>query len=351
MSWVAQLARADIVSLQAYEYASWEPDLTRMHANELPWRAPKDESVFGLNRYPEPQPKDLVERLAQLYGAAPHSVLAARGSDEAIDLLVRAFCRAGQDSVLVCPPTFAMYTLAAAIQGARVVSVPLRAMQGFALDADAVLQMCTPEVKIVFLCSPNNPTGNLLSEEAIVRITQALTTRALVVVDEAYVEFAACQSLARYLPQLPNLAVLRTLSKAHGLAGVRCGTLIADPDVITLLKKIIHPYAIPQLTLEAVLKLLEPGQLATVRKTTALVRFERERVTKELARLPFVKRVWPSKANFILAEFADAAQALFRAHEAQLLVRDVRGYLGLASALRITIGTLEENERLLEAWA
>lgn len=351
MNWVAQLARPDIVALQAYEHAAWEPDFTRLHANELPWRAPGDHSRSGLNRYPEPQPQALVCRLASLYGVPEEAVLAGRGSDEAIDLLVRAFCRAGQDAVLVCPPTFGMYAVAARIQGAAVVNVPLRAQEGFALDEQAVLEHCTPEVKLVFLCSPNNPTGNLLASDAILRIARALAHRALVVVDEAYVEFAARESLARHLPQAPNLAILRTLSKAHGLAGARCGTLIADPEVIRLVRKLIAPYAIAQLTLEAVVTLLEPEELAVMRERTAHIRAERDRVALALARLKCVKRVWPSKTNFILAEFEDPAQALSQTRAAALLVRDVRGHPGLSHALRITIGTAAQNERLLRAWA
>jgi len=350
MSWVTELARPEIVALKAYEHAAWEPQLERLHANELPWRASGDESLAGLNRYPEPQPRALIERLAALYGAAPESILAGRGSDEAIDLLVRAFCRAGRDTVLVCPPTFAMYAVAARIQGAHVATVPLRAAAGFALDERAVLEQCTADVKLVFLCSPNNPSGNLLDEPTIVRIAGKLAGRALLVVDEAYLEFASTHSLARHLAELPHLAILRTLSKAYGLAGARCGTLIADPEVIALLRKVMPPYAIAQLTLEAVLKLLEPAKLADASKRIALIRAERERLTAALAAMPQVVRVWPSAANFVLAEFTDAGAALQRARDARLLVRDARGYPGLGRALRITIGSIEQNDRLLEAW-
>jgi histidinol-phosphate aminotransferase len=350
MSWVRQLARPDIVALKPYEHAAWEPGLTRLHANELPWRCEADESLAGLNRYPEPQPRALIEALAALYGVAPQSVLACRGSDEAIDLLVRSFCRAGADAVLVCPPTFGMYALAARIQGARVVSAPLSAEQGFALDASAVLARCTPEVKLVFLCSPNNPTGNLLREEAILAIADALAGRALVVVDEAYLEFATRASLAQQLPRRPQLAVLRTLSKAHGLAGARCGALLADPEVIGLLRKVIPPYAIAQLTLEAATRALQPARLAALEERLALLRAERARLQQALAQLPGVSRVWPSDANFILAQFAYAAAALARARQARLLVRDARGYAGLPDALRITVGTAQQNDRLLQAW-
>jgi histidinol-phosphate aminotransferase len=350
MSWITELARPEIVALRGYTAAAWEPELVRLHANELPWRAPGDDSHAGLNRYPEPQPKALVERLAGLYAVSRECVLVCRGSDEAIDLLIRAFCRADRDAVIVCPPTFGMYAVAAQIQGASVRSVPLRAAGDFALDEEAVLRACTAEVKIVFLCSPNNPTGNLLETTAILRIVQALAGRALVVVDEAYVEFAGSKSLVEHIPGHSNLCVLRTLSKAHGLAGARCGTLIADAEIIGLLNKVIAPYAITQLTLEAVLRLLEPSQLATTSLLIAQVRSERERVTKAVARLPGITRVWASAANFLLVQCADAGRALARARQAQLLVRDMRLHPELPGALRVTIGSAAENGRLLEAW-
>jgi histidinol-phosphate aminotransferase len=349
LSWVHELARADIVSLAPYEPAAWEPTLERLHANELPWCTAEDGSGAGLNRYPEPQPRILIERLAELYAVAPECLLVGRGSDEAIDLLTRGFCRAGRDAVLVCPPTFGMYAVCARIQGARVIEAPLLAGD-FALEPQAVLERCTADLKLVFLCSPNNPTGNLLDEAAMLRIAGQLTGRALVVVDEAYIEFAGAPSLARLVPQLPNLAVLRTLSKAHGLAGARCGSLIAHPEVISLLRKIIPPYAIPQLTLEAVLERLQPGAPARARARLEVLLGERARLLGALPRLPGVTRVWPSAANFVLAEFSDAAAALQRAREARLLVRDARAYPGLGRALRVTVGTPEQNRRLLEAW-
>lgn len=352
MSWVRELARADIVALKAYEHAAWEPELTRLHANELPWRSPGDESRAGLNRYPEPQPRALIERLAELYAVAPQRVLAARGSDEAIDLLIRAFCRAECDAVVVCPPTFGMYTVAARIQGAQVVSVPLKMADGFSLDEEAVLEAAAASrAKIVFLCSPNNPTGNLLESAAVLRIARKLAGRALVVVDEAYIEFAGSASLARRVPRHSNLCVLRTLSKAHGLAGARLGALIADPEIVELLRKVIAPYAITQLTFEAALRLLSPAGAPALAERIAMIRAERSRVSRALAALPSVLRVWPSAANFVLAEFRDAASALARARSARFLVRDARGYAGLGNALRITIGAAAHNTRLLQAWA
>jgi len=349
MSWVTQLARPEIVALKAYEHAVWEPALERLHANELPWRASSDESLAGLNRYPEPQPRALVERLASLYDVSPTSVLVGRGSDEAIDLLVRGFCRAGQDSVVICPPTFGMYSVSARIQGANVLTVPLRAQAGFALDEQAVLERCNRDVKLVFLCSPNNPTGNLLSADSVLALTRALEGRAVVVVDEAYIEFSGAQSLARRIPELPHLAILRTLSKAYALAGARCGALIADPEVIALLRKVIPPYAIPQLCLEAVLKALEPAQIVVSNARLETIRSERHRMLAALPECANIIRVWPSSANFVLAQFEDAPLALARSRGARLLIRDARGYPGLDRCLRITIGSPEQNNRLLDA--
>ena len=220
MSWVTSRARPDIVALEPYRHAAWEPGLARLHANELPWRTPGDDSQDGLNRYPEPQPRALIERLAALYRSPTETLLATRGSDEAIDLLTRAFCRAGEDAVVVCPPTFGMYAAAARIQGARVVGVPLLSERGFALDAHAVLRACGSDVKLVFLCSPNNPTGNLLDATAILELADALGGSALVVVDQAYIEFAAGAAAEGLVPRAPNLAILRTLSAwpAHASA-------------------------------------------------------------------------------------------------------------------------------------
>ena len=350
MSWVREIARPDIVALRGYEHAEWEPELTRLHANELPWRSLGDDSRAGLNRYPEPQPRALIERLAALYDVAPERVLASRGSDEAIDLLVRAFCRTNVDAVIVCPPTFGMYAVAARIQGADVVSVPLRANAGFALDEEAVVKAAASHVKIVFLCSPNNPTGNLLDAKAILRVARKLAGRTLVVVDEAYLEFAGSESLARQLARHSNLVVLRTLSKAHGLAGARLGSLLADPEIVRLLRKVIAPYAITQLTIEAVLRLLNPEATPAFQERIEMIRAERSRVSRALGALPVVSRVWPSVANFVLAEFSDAVSALARARNARLLVRDARGYAELKSALRITIGASAQNNRLLQAW-
>ncbi len=352
MNWLERLARPDIVALKAYEHAHWHPGFTRLHANESPERLPHDPSQAGLNHYPEPQPRALIARLARLYEVQENRILLGRGSDEMIDLLVRAFCRPHADAVIICPPTFGMYALAARIQGAQVNEVPLDRDHGFALDPAAVLRCCSAtSTKIVFLCSPNNPTGNLLDEAAILEIADGLRDQALVVVDEAYVEFSGRASLISRLDEYPGLVVLRTLSKAHGLAGARVGTLIAHPDIVGIVGKLITPYAIGQLTLEAVLALLSPSHLRSQSGRMLEARRERQRFSTSLAQLPQTTEVFASDANFVLARFSQAERSLLLAHQAKLLVRDARGYPGLSDALRITVGSRHQNDRLLRAWS
>jgi histidinol-phosphate aminotransferase len=343
------IARPDILNLEPYEHAAWNPKLERLHANELPWRSSGDTSDAGLNRYPEPQPRGLVEQLAQLYGQDPANLLVTRGSDEAIDLLTRAFCRAGTDQVLVCPPTFGMYAVAARVQGAGVVRVPLDRARGFELDVVAMLAACTPTVKLVHVCSPNNPTGNLIPEDAILHLATQLAGRALTVVDEAYIEFAGAPSCARHLAAHPWLVVLRTLSKAHGLAGARCGVVLAHADVVALLRRIVEPYNMAQLSVEAVLRALQPIARAVTHECVAVIQGERAQLAAALKAFDGVVRVWPSAANFLLVEFADPQRAFARASAAGLLIRDVRRQPGLEHALRITVGTPEQNRRLLGA--
>jgi histidinol-phosphate aminotransferase len=347
MNDILALARPDILTLQAYSHASWDPTYDRLHANELPWRAETDRSQGGLNRYPEPHPHELAAALASLYGVPAENLLPGRGSDESIDLVVRAFCRAGVDNVVLCPPTFGMYAVAARIQGAAVREVPLLRQRGYALDVDGVLAACDTNTKIVFLCSPNNPTGNAMDPAGVAKLLVALSKRALVVVDEAYIEFSGDASLTGALATHPNLVVLRTLSKAFGLAGARVGSLIASAPIVALLTKVIPPYSIPQLTIEAVLATLAAPQVTIQRERVAQVRAERERLAAALAANSSVLRVWPSVANFLLVDFADPEATLAAAHCAKLLIRDMRA--AAPGALRISVGTPEQNDRLIRS--
>lgn len=346
MNWVVERARADIRALTPYSHAAWEPSLTRLHANELPWRIEGDPSVAGLNRYPEPQPPPLVEGLARLYGVRPEQLLVGRGSDEAIDLLMRVYCRAGIDNVIVCPPTFGMYGVSARIQGAEVRAVPLDAARGFSLDVPGILARADDNTRLVFVCSPNNPTANAVPPALLEELAAALAPRALLVVDEAYIDFATVPSLCPRLDAIPNLAILKTLSKAHGLAGARVGALIAAREVIQLARKVIPPYAITELTVESVAPLLQPQAIAAMRARVTKLLEERARMAIGLARSPLISKIWPSDSNFLLVDCTDADAVLARVRAAGLIIRDVR-QPALPRSVRITVGTPEQNDRVL----
>jgi histidinol-phosphate aminotransferase len=353
---VLKLVRPDILTLTAYSSARKESKGGRvwLDANENPKtpaaslssEALAREGRMNLNRYPEPQPADLVAQLATLYAVTPAQVLVTRGSDEGIDLLLRTFCRAGQDAILITPPTYGMYVVAAGIQGARTVTVPLIRGQNFALDAAAVLKAVTPEVKLVFLCSPNNPTGGLLERAAVLSLVKSFAARAVVVVDEAYVDFSGQPSLAAEIPTNPNLVVLRTLSKAYGLAGARVGTTIADPAIIAVLQKVIAPYPVPAPVLIAALAALTPAGLVAARNSVATLVAERGRLAAALPKLPAVKRVWPSDANYLLVEVLDAAKAMTASRATGVIWRDRSK--DVSNSIRITVGTTEENNATLE---
>jgi histidinol-phosphate aminotransferase len=240
-----------------------------------------------------------------------------------------------------------MYAVAAGIQGAGVINVPLRP-DSFELDVDAVLARVDASIKLVFVCSPNNPTGNAVPRGDLLRLAQGLADRALLVVDEAYVEFTAAASVAPEVGLHPNLVVMRTLSKSHGLAGARCGALIASPELIALARKVIPPYAITEMTVEVVAPLLQAAGIAAMRQRVATILAERSRLSVALARLPCVLRQWPSEGNFILADFSDPDAALQRVRAAGLIIRDMRQAL-LPQALRISVGTPEQNDPLLQA--
>jgi len=335
--------------MQPYSSARMEAGhaTVMLNANESPW-APIGDDDAELNRYPDPQPAALCARLAELYGVSAKQLLVGRGSDEAIDLLVRAFCREGSDTIVISPPTFGMYAVAARTQGAAVIEAPLSA--GFSVDADAVLAKVTGSTKLVFVCTPNNPTGALVPMATVERLATALRDRALVVVDEAYLEFAGgATSATTLLAKYDNIAVLRTLSKAYALAGARVGTLIAHADIVALLRRIQTPYPIPALCADAALAALSPQGIAQTRERIAVLLSERERLSRALPSAAGVLAVYPSSANFLCVRFADAQKTYRSLLALGIIVRDVGRYPGLADCLRITIGTPQENATLLGA--
>lgn len=320
-----------------------------LNANESPQPSTADPSR-RLNRYPEPQPPALRERLAEYYGVGSEQLAITRGSDEGIDLLVRALCRPGVDAVGLSSPGFGMYAVSAALQGARVVDVPLvESMDGFGWDFEGLRQAALGQgVRLLFLCSPANPTGQPLPRAKLVALLEALRGRAVVVVDEAYAEFSRQPSAIELLARFPELVVLRTLSKAHALAGARVGALIAGAPLVALLRNLSAPYPIPTPSAELALRALAPIALQRTQRRITSLRRERERVRQALGALAHV-RVYSSEANFLLARFAFPLQTAARLSAAGIVVRDMSALPGLGDALRITVGTRIENAALLAA--
>lgn len=343
---VLQLARPDVAALRPYVTAEQRPDTVRLNANEAPSDA--GHSASGLNRYPPIYPQTLATRLAELYGVSRRNLLVTRGSSEAIDLLIRSFCRAYTDDIVTTSPSFSMYRVYAEMQAAGVVDIPLRNGSDFTLDAESVLSACTECSKIIFLCSPNNPSGDLLDRDSVFRIIRGRAGRSLVVVDEAYIEFSSSRSLVDAINDFDNLVILRTLSKAYGLAGARCGSIIAQEPVIRLLGAMLPPYAFSSPTIDSVLAALTTESVDANRQLVSATIRERERMRLALSKLDAVTHIWPSQSNFLLVRFSDLQRITQALLQARVLIRSFVGDPVLENCARITIGDPEENNLLLE---
>jgi histidinol-phosphate aminotransferase len=324
----------------------------RLDANESPWPSAA-EGGARLRCYPEPQPRALAMALAELYGAAPDRVLSTRGSDEGIDLLLRATCAPGRGAIVTTPPTFGMYAVCARLHGARVLEVPLLdGGDGFRVDLDAVGDaVLASGARLVFLCSPGNPTGDVVPLAGIAGLARRLADSALVVVDEAYGEYGGVASAASLPEAADNIVVLRTLSKAHALAGARVGCVVAAPAIVAALRRCQAPYPLPAPSVAAALAALAPGALARTQARIRRIRTARDRLAARLRALPAVRRVDASGGNFLLVRLVDADAAIARLRKAGIAVRDMRASPALADAVRATVGTARQNEALFDALA
>jgi len=353
MSDILTLVRPELRSLVPYTPGAYDPGYIRLNANESPWRAPGDVTERGLNRYPPPRPWSLRRRLAEHYSVSEDELLVTRGSSEAIDVLIRACCAAGRDQLLICPPTFDMYRLYGAIQGAEILRVPLSRTPeretDFALDARGILTAVTDRTKLIFICSPNNPTGGSLRRSDVETVCEGVAGRALLVIDEAYREFADAPSFRDLQARYEHVVLLRTLSKFVSLAGVRCGAIIATAQLIEFLGAVLPPYTFPTPSIELVLAALSADSLQVSAERTELLRKERERMSVALLNVPRVIKIWPSDANFILVETSDERSFSGAARRANILVRTFSAEPALQNCVRITIGRPEDNDRLLQA--
>lgn len=335
-----ELTRPNIRRLKPYSSARDEykgkTASVFLDANENPYNQP-------YNRYPDPLQGEVKQALSAVKGVDPDSVFLGNGSDEAIDLLFRAFCEPGCDNVVAIDPTYGMYEVCAAINNVAYRKVPLD--EAFRFRADDMLRKADAQTKLMFLCSPNNPTGNSLDRAEVERLLDAFD--GLVVVDEAYIDFSSEPSLLGQLKERPNLVILQTFSKAWGCAGIRLGIACAHPEVIAILNKIKYPYNVNLLTQREALHMLQ--QPLQVQQWVDVLLKERERLMEAFAELPCCLQVYPTDANFFLAKVTDANGIYARLVEQGIIVRN-RSHVTLCdNCLRITVGTSEENDALLEA--
>lgn len=332
------LLRENIRNLKPYSSARDEytgEAMVFLDANENPFNQP-------YNRYPDPLQREVKEKIAEIKTCNSEQIFLGNGSDEPIDLLFRAFCEPAVDNVVTIDPTYGMYQVSADINNVEVRKVLLN--EDYSFSADELLQKVDDKTKLIFLCSPNNPTGNLLEKNEVHKVAEKF--EGLVIIDEAYIDFAPGASFLSELNKYENLIILQTFSKAWGMAGIRLGMAFASKEIITVLNRIKYPYNINMLTQEKAMELILKE--SEKNKWVEILIEERGKIAKELNELPFVQNIYPSEANFILVKMYDARGVYDYLVENGIIVRDRSKVVLCDDSLRITIGSTEENEMLME---
>lgn len=345
---VQALARKNVRELTPYQSArrlGGNGDVW-LNANEYPIAPQFELTAQTFNRYPECQPKLVLERYAAYAGLDVSQVLVSRGADEGIELLIRAFCEPGKDAILYCPPTYGMYSVSAETIGVEGRTV--QAKEDWSLDLPAI-EAALDNVKLVYVCSPNNPTGNLINPDDLRAVLEMTRGRAIVAIDEAYIEFCPQASVSSWLQEYPHLAVLRTLSKAFALAGLRCGFTLANSELITLLMKVIAPYPLSTPVADIAAQALSDEGLAVMRSRVAEITNTRAWLVKQLSACHCVEQVFTSETNYVLARFTASSQVFKTLWDQGIILRDQNKQPGLSGCLRITVGTRAECQRVLDA--
>lgn len=350
---LSKLLRRHYIDLQGYVSAGMEAgkdeSLVFMNANENPFELP---GLEGYNRYPEPQPPKLLEAYAALYAVEPDNIVMTRGADEAIVILTKLFCEPHKDAILICPPTFGMYSVDAKAMPAAVTEVPLIKQNGtYALDVENIIATGKkPEIKLIFICSPNNPTGTPFPHNEILKICSDLEGHAIVLLDETYAEFSKAGSLVSKLDDHPNLIILRTLSKSYSLAGMRMGTMLCgDEDFIGLVRsKALDAYPLPRESIEAALKVMSPALQKLAKHHILQLLQEKDRLAEGFKQSTLVRHVYPSDTNFFLVEMDRAKEFCDYCKQNKIILRDFSNKPLTERCLRISAGTPEQNNRLLD---
>lgn len=343
MNQILELIRPHLRELKPYSSARDEfsgAEGTFLDANENPFG-----SVSGkpYNRYPDPHQREAKVKIAELKGVQPEQIFLGNGSDEAIDLLIKLFCEPGKDSILICPPTYGMYKVCADIQGVAALEVPLT--REFQLDMAGILNNMTDAVKLIWICSPNNPSGNLLKESDILNLL-ASNPNKVIVVDEAYIDFTESTSMVSRLQHFDNLIVIQTFSKAWGMAGLRIGAAYANAIIISMLNKIKYPYNLNQLTQEALLEALSYTDV--LKEYISQTNVNKKWLIEELTKLDVVNHIYPSDSNQLLVRFDNAAQLFQRLIDELIITRNRTNVILCEDCIRISIGTKTELEALIE---
>jgi histidinol-phosphate aminotransferase len=334
---IESLVRANIAALSPYSTArdEYQGELgVFLDANESPYEN-------GYNRYPDPHQKSLKARLSEVKGVETKNIFVGNGSDEAIDLMFRVFCEPAQDNAVAIAPSYGMYKVSAAINNVEMREVQLG--EDFSLPVDALLEACDQNTKLMFICSPNNPTGNSFPRKDILRLAEEF--EGMLIVDEAYIDFAEAESLKSEIEQYPNIVVLQTMSKAWAMAGLRLGLALADSRVVEIMSQVKYPYNINKAALQIVEQLLEES----IDDKVAEIVEQRGVVAEKLAAMSFVSKVYPSDANFVLVKVDDADAIYEHLIADGIIVRNRNRVRGCEGCLRITIGTKQENEKLIKS--
>ena len=338
---ITQLIRPMVREIAPYrsardDFEDFEAQKIFLDANENPYKS-------IANRYPDPLQRQLKRTLAKIKGVEANQILLGNGSDEVLDLVFRAFCEPGQDEIILLPPTYGMYAVLAQLNNVKVNTVPLN--ESFQLDLERIMKQVNGNTKVIFVCSPNNPTGNSIPLEQIQNLLNQFS--GLVVVDEAYVDFSTKGSAVRLLDDYPHLMICQTFSKAYGLAGIRLGMGIADSKIIDYFNKIKPPYNVNVLTQKTAYNSLNDQN--TTKEHVKELLAERQKLEKELLNIDFVNKIYPSDANFLLIQVDNASKRYDQLLSLDIVVRNRSSLLGCENTLRITVGTPQENIRLINA--
>ncbi|WP_218396581.1 histidinol-phosphate transaminase [Alteromonas lipotrueae] len=343
---IDNLINDNLVPLKPYESARrlYSGGQDWLNANESPYANEYAIDASNFNRYPSCQPSSVVESYAAYAGIDTSQLMVTRGADEGIELLIRTFCTPGKDSIVICPPTYGMYAISAETCDVGITTVPLKG--NFSLDVEGVCAI--DNANVIFICAPNNPTGTQVARDDIRAVLNHFADSALVVVDEAYIEFDSDNTWANEIANYPNLVVLRTLSKAFALAGLRCGFTLAQAPVIQALLKVIAPYPIAEPVAQIASQALSTDSLTLIQLQVDTINREKDLLATALADIDGFELVGDRKANFVLFRYERASELMQYLVSKGLLIRDQSKQLNLTNCLRVSIGTEEQNQRLLQ---